>query len=86
MATAPIYVGTPKIGVVQCLPADTTTAKTVYTAGASGSKLVSLVATSTDTAARIFTVAIVRSAVSYPVTTVTVPITAGNDGTTASVN
>jgi hypothetical protein len=86
MAIAPIFVGTPKVGVVQILPADTTTAKTLVTAGSSGTKVVSLTATSTDSTARVITVSLVRSATAYVLTTVTVPITAGTDGTTPSVN
>ena len=41
----------PQNGKVQILPADAQAQKTVYTAGASGSKVSSLIGTSTDTAA-----------------------------------
>ena len=82
MATAPTFVGTPKIGLAQILPADTTSAKTVVTAGASGSKITGIVATSTDTVARVVTLSLVRSAVSYPLGAVTVALASGTDGVT----
>ena len=85
MASVGNFVGTPKIGLQQILPADTTTAKTVVTAGASASKVVSLTATSDDTS-RIVKIAIVRSAVVYTIGTTTIAATAGTDGVTNSAN
>lgn len=67
----------PRKGLIQILPADTTTQKTVITAGANGNKVVNLTASSTDTAAHDIQVAIVRSATTYILATTTVPITAG---------
>lgn len=68
----------PRKGLVQILPADTTGQKTVVTAGASGSKVVSLYASSTDTSARDVQVSLVRSATTYLLGTVTVPANSGN--------
>lgn len=77
---------TPKNGNVQILPADTTTLKTIYTGGANGSKIVALMASSSDTAARDVTWGITVGAVFYPLGTVTIPITAGQIAATPAVN
>jgi hypothetical protein len=86
MAASPVYVGTPGVGVVNVVNADGTAQKTVVTAGSSGTKVVSLTATSNDTGAKVFQVAIVRSATTYILGTVSVPTLAGTDGSTPSVN
>jgi hypothetical protein len=79
MSALPSIAGTPNVGVQQILPADTTTAKTAFTAGASGSKLAALVATNTDAAAAYgVQVFLKRSATSYLLGTVNVPLSAGN--------
>ena len=83
---SPTFVKQPQNGKVQILPADASAQKTVYTAGASGSKVTSLNAVSTDTVARDVQVSITNAGTSYPIGTVTVPIGAGNSGTVASVN
>ena len=63
------------------------TYKTVYTAGANGSKVVSLTANTTDgSAAHVMTVAITRSAVTYPLVNVNLPVNSGGDGTTPAVD
>jgi hypothetical protein len=67
----------PRKGLAQILPADTTSQKTVVTAGANGSKVVSLIASSSDTTDRVVQVFLVRSATSYLLCTLTVPLTAG---------
>lgn len=86
MAAAPTFVGTPKITSVKIVNADASTAKTVVTAGASGTKIVSLVATSDDTSARVIQVSLVRSATSYLIGAVNVPTLSGTDGATQSVD
>jgi hypothetical protein len=68
------------------LPADTTSAKTVFTAGSNGSEVLALNLSSTDTATRIVQIALVRSGTSYPLGALTLPITAGTDGVTPSVD
>lgn len=86
VTATPAFVQTPKIGVVQCVNADGTSAKTVVTAGANGSKIVSLTATSDDTSARIFRIGLVRSATTYVLATINIPIASGTDGTAAAVD
>jgi hypothetical protein len=76
----------PQNGKVQILPADTTSQKTVYTAGASGSKVSSLLATSTDTVARDVQVSITNGGTSFPLGTVSVVIGAGSTSGVPAVN
>lgn len=77
---------TPKNGNVQILPADASGLKTVYTGGANGSKIVGLMVTSSDTAARDVTWGITVGAVFYPLGTVTIPIQAGQVNSAPAVN
>lgn len=51
--TSPIFVDNRKVACVQILPADTTTLKTVFTAGADGSRVMAVNAVTDDTAANI---------------------------------
>lgn len=62
------------------------TKKTVVTAGSNGSKVVALLATSTDTSARAAQIWLTRSATSYLLGSVSVPAASGSDGTTAGIN
>jgi len=75
----------PVSGKVQILPADTSSLKTVATGGTNGTKIVALIASSTDTTARDVQWGITRSAVFYPIATKTVPITSGFVAGTPSV-
>ena len=68
------------------LPADTTTAKTIFTAGANGSKIDAIFVTSTDTAARDLILNVVVSATAYPIGIVSIPITAGTVSTVPTVD
>ena len=85
VTATPVFTQTPSLSLAQILTADTTVAKTVVTAGANGTKITGLTASSND-ASRIVVLNLVRSAVSYILTTVTVAANSGTDGTTASVN
>lgn len=76
----------PKTGNVQILPADASGLKTVYTGGANGSKVMGLMATSSDTAARDVTWGVTVGAVFYPLGTVTIPITSGQIAAAPAVN
>jgi hypothetical protein len=76
----------PQNGKVQIANADAQAQKTVYTAGASGSKVSSLIATSSDTSARDVQISITNGGTSYPLGTVSVVAGAGNSSGTASVN
>lgn len=62
---------------VQILPADTTTLKTIVAGGTNGTKIESLIVTSTDTSARDVALYKTISAVDYLLGTVSIPITAG---------
>jgi hypothetical protein len=76
----------PQNGKVQIANADGQTQKTVYTAGPNGSKVSSLIAVSSDTAARDVQVSITNAGTSFPLGTVAVPIGAGNSSSVPSVN
>lgn len=77
---------TPKLGLATVAAADTTTAKTVVTAGANGSKVTSLMLAGNDTAAKDIQWGVTRSATFYPYGTITVPITAGTIAATPGVD
>src|SRR5882724_7476117 len=80
------FVRQPQNGKVQIANADAQAQKTVYTAGASGSKVSSLVAVSSDTAARDVQLSITNGGTSFPLGTISVPIGAGNSSGVNSVN
>ena len=82
MATQPVVVGTPKVGLVQIAPADASAQKALVTPGSSGSKVTSIMLTSTDTSARVVQISIKRSSVNYILGSVNVAANAGTDGTT----
>lgn len=87
--STPIFVQTPKItpqNFVQGTDA-ALTLKTIYTAGANGSKIVAINVTTTDTAAtHVLTLYQTRAAVDYIIGAYTIPINAGSDGLTAGVS
>lgn len=74
------------VAVVQIVNADASGLKTVFTAGANGSKVTGLFAASDDSSARIVEIGITRSGTFYALGAITVAITAGTDGSTAAVN
>jgi len=76
----------PRKGLGQILNATGTAAVTVVTAGASGSKVTNLVATSTDTSGQNIQVAIVRSATTYILATTAVPASSGTAAGTAPID
>src|SRR5262245_4215102 len=80
------FVKQPRKGLVQIANADASTNKTVVTAGGSGSKVTSLIASSTDTASRDVQVAMVRSATNYILGTTTVAANSGNTAGTPAVD
>jgi hypothetical protein len=85
-SSTPVLVQMPKLGLVQILNADASSKKTVVTAGANGSKLTALTASSDDTSARIIQLIVTRSATDYILASVSVPASSGTDGTAAAVN
>lgn len=66
--------------------ADTTTAKTVFTAGANDSNVKSIIVTSDDTAAINLRLYLTRSGTDYLLGTVNIPISSGVGGTVVSVD
>lgn len=83
MTATPVYPQTLRNGVVQIVPADASTLKTVFTPGASGSKLDHVLITSTDTSARDIQFYLTISAVDYLLGTISIP---ANSGFTNSVS
>ena len=78
MATTPNYPGLARWNFQTFVNADSTTSKTLFTPGSSGSKIVAITAFSSDTAARDLRLTITRSATAYPLSTINIPIGAGN--------
>jgi hypothetical protein len=76
----------PQNGKVQIANADAQNQKTVYTAGANGSKVTALLAVSTDTSARDVQICITNGGTSYPIGTVSVPAGAGNSSSVDGVD
>jgi hypothetical protein len=86
MSASPSFISTPQTPAAQFANADSTTFKTVFTAGASGSRVDSLFCTNTDTAnAYVVQLALQKSAVDYVLGEVTVAIGSGTNGTAKSV-
>jgi hypothetical protein len=88
MAADPVFVSTPKITPAATTNADSAnTKKTIHTAGASGSKVTAVIATSTETAnARVGQLWLTRSATSYLLGSFNVPVNSGFDGSAFGVN
>ena len=87
MTATPVFVQVPKITPAAFTNADAAnTKKTIHGAGVSGSKVISLLATSTDTANRTAQIWLTRGGVSYLLGSVVVPTLAGTDGAVPTVN
>lgn len=86
VTATPIFPQTIKDYVIQILPADTTTLKTVCAGATNGTKIESIIVTSTDTSARDVTLYKTISAVDYALCCITIPITAGTINGTASID
>lgn len=86
MSANPSFIATPQTPVAQFENADGTTFKTLHTAGADGTRIDTLIGTSTDTAAAyVVQLALQKSAVDYVIGEVTIPIGSGTNGTAKSV-
>lgn len=85
-SSVPVLPQTPKITPVTIVNADGTTVKTVFTAGANGSKIVGLSATNTDAAGYTLQVWLTRSATNYLLGSLSLPANAGFNGSAASTN
>ncbi len=87
VTATPVFVQTPKITPVAFTNSDSAnTKKTIHTAGSNGSKVVAILATSTDTSNRTGQVWLTRSGTSSLITSKVVPTLAGTDGAVASAN
>src|ERR1700687_207289 len=89
MSNSATFVATPKVTPFTFLQGTDTAAtfKTVFTAGASGSKVVAIVVSTTDpSAAHLMTLRLLRSAVGYPLVNVNLPLNSGLDGVASAVN
>lgn len=89
VTATPIFLQTPKVtpqNFVQGTDA-AGTYKTLYTAGANGSKVVAvMVSTDDGSASHLLTLALTRSATDYTIGTYTLPVNSGGDGSTAGVD
>lgn len=86
MASTPFFLGSVKVSAVQILPADTTSLKTLFTAGASGSKVNAIFVSSTDTSARDVQLVMTIGGTDYIIGTHTVPINTGNTNAAPALN
>lgn len=71
---------------VQIANADGTNAKALSTPGANGRNLTAVIATSTDTAAAVLNLSILKGGVTYPIGQTSVPAGAGTNGAAKAVN
>jgi hypothetical protein len=86
VTATPVFVQTPKVTRTTFTSADTTTAKTIATAGTNGSKVTAVSICSDDTSDRVFQLGITRSATFILLGSVNLKTLAGTDGATAAVN
>ena len=84
--TSPIFLNLIVSKTETIVPADTTSTKTLITAGSDGAAVTNLTAVSDDTAAVTVVMAIDDGVLSVPVGEVVVPIGAGTDGSTPAKN
>lgn len=63
---------------VQILPADTTSLKTLVTAGANGARVENILIHSTDTAAKDVVLVMTKGGVDFPLATIQIPANSGN--------
>lgn len=88
-ATTPnslVYTQVPKAYKAQITNASGTAVVSLAPGGTNGTKIMGLICAGTNTAAQDIEVTVLRSAVNYPLGTVTVPITAGTIAATPAVN
>ena len=78
VTATPIFPQLVESPAVQILPADTTTLKTIVTAGTDGTLVNELLVSSTDTSARDLQLYVTISAVDYLLGTVSIPANSGN--------
>lgn len=86
VTATPAFPQAVNFGIGQITNGDTTTLKTIWTAGANGSLLQALFLSSTDTADRTINFYITRSATDYLVCTITATANSGNSATIAAID
>lgn len=84
--TQPVFTDTVVRGSARFLPADTTTVKTVLTAGTDGTRIDYLLISSSSSAAEAVTIYLNDGTYDIPIATVEVPIGAGTLTTETAVN
>jgi hypothetical protein len=75
-----------KLSAAVIEPADTTTAKTVFTAGANDSVVKAINVQSTDSAARVLSLFVNNGSTDILIGRVNIPANSGNNGTSATVD
>jgi len=75
-----------KLSGAKIVPADTTTLKTLFTAGTNDAIVKAINVQSTDTAARVVQLWVNDGATDYPIVAVNIPLRSGDNGTAASVD
>lgn len=82
MASTPVLPQTPKLGLNNFVEGTDAagTYKTIYTAGASGSKIVSVTATNDDSVSHLMTLSVTRSGVDYVIGAALCQAVAGTGG------
>jgi hypothetical protein len=73
MASSPQFVSVPNVNLTKFVAADGTAIKTIFSPGASGSRIFALFATSDDTAALQFAIYLVKATVRYKLDVFTTP-------------
>ena len=86
VTSTPIYAQKVQSWAAQVLPADTTTKKTIVTAGANGTQLSSLTITSTDTAAQNMIFWLFDGTTSHQLAYIAIPANSGNTAAAAPVD
>lgn len=86
MSGQPAFIASIKNAAITLVNGDGTTAKTLVSGGANGSRLKALHITSTDSVARTLQLIATIGAVDYVLGEIVVPVTAGTDGVTAAVS
>jgi len=86
VSNVPIYPQT-IINATQIIaPADTTTVKSLVAAGTNGTKIESIIVQSTDTSNRDLALYATISGTNYPLTTIQIPLNAGNTNSVPAVD
>lgn len=86
VTATPVFPQAIRLGIGQITNADTTTLKTLFTAGSNGSLVQAIGCSSTDTSNRDLVFYITRSATDYQIATIQAPLSAGNTNAIAAID